>query len=165
MMIDKFDLREDNIMPATTVLSTPRFSAVLETPAAEPADACWHFAAKFAYETDVADLMGDLNKGNHDIVVVDTRSPKSFVECHIPGAINLARITQETTSQLAKDKVYVVYCWGPACNGASKGAMRLSALGFRAKELLGGIEYWRNEGGVVEGTLGSDAPLYWSMGA
>jgi len=43
--------------------------------------------------------------------------------------------------------------------------MRLSALGFRAKELLGGIEYWRNEGGAVEGTLGCDAPLYWSMGA
>jgi hypothetical protein len=77
MMTDKFDLREDNIMPATTVFSTPRFSAVLETPAAEPADAYRHFAAKFAFETDVADLMGDLNKGNHDIVVVDTRSPKS----------------------------------------------------------------------------------------
>jgi len=150
---------------APAVSSVPHFSAVLETPAAEPADAFRHFAAKFAYETDVADLIADLNKGNTDIVVVDTRSPKSFGECRIPGALNLPKITPETTAQLAKDKVYVVYCWGPACNGASKGAMRLAALGFRAKELIGGMEYWRAEGGAVEGSLGRDAPIYWSVGA
>jgi rhodanese-related sulfurtransferase len=149
----------------SAVNSSPRFSAVLEVPAAEPEDAQKHFASKFAYETDVADLMADLNKGNQEIVVVDTRSAKSFAECHIPGALNLSKINSETTARLAKDKVYVFYCWGPACNSATKGAMRLAALGFRVKELLGGIEYWRAEGGAVEGTLGKNAPTYWSMGA
>jgi rhodanese-related sulfurtransferase len=60
---------------------------------------------------------------------------------------------------LPKEKVIVVYCWGVACNAATKAAMRLSALGFRVKEMIGGIEYWRREGGPVEGTLGEDAPL------
>lgn len=140
-----------------------RFSLVLDTPAAEPQEARLHFLSKLAFETDVADLMYDLAKGNTSFTVVDTRSPKSFEQCHIPGAINLPKINAESVAQLSKDKVYVVYCWGPACNGSTKGAMKLNDLGFRAKELIGGIEYWRKEGGAVEGSLRDDAPMYWRM--
>lgn len=139
------------------------FSFVLETPAAEPERARQHFAQKLEFETDVADLIYDLKKGNRDFTVIDTRSPKSFALCHIPGAVNLPKINAETTAELPKDKTCVVYCWGVACNGSTKGAMRLNELGFRAKELIGGIEYWRKEGGEVEGTLGNDAPLHWSI--
>jgi rhodanese-related sulfurtransferase len=57
----------------------------------------------------------------------------------------------------------VLYCWGPACNGASQAATKLAAQGFRVKEMLGGIEYWRKEGGNLEGTLYEQAPLYWKM--
>ena len=28
------------------------------------------------------------------------------------------------------------------CNGATKAAMQLSALGFAVKEMIGGMEYW-----------------------
>jgi rhodanese-related sulfurtransferase len=152
---------ENDVRPETT----PHFSAVLETPAAAPEAAIEHFASKLAFETDVSDLMADLKKGNSEIVVIDTRSAKSYAECHIPGAINFAKINAETTSVLAKEKVFVVYCWGPACNGATKGALKLARLGFRAKELIGGIEYWRKEGGPVEGLLGTEAQMYWSIGA
>lgn len=148
---------------ATTI--EPRFSFVLETPAAEPEEARRHFAGKLQFETDVADLMYDLQKGNTNFTIVDTRSPKSFALCHIPGAINLPKINAETVAELPKDKMCVVYCWGVACNGSTKGAMKLNELGFRAKELIGGIEYWRKEGGEVEGTLGNDAPMYWSKDA
>lgn len=139
------------------------FSLVLETPAAEPEEARQHFLSKLTFETDVADLMYDLKKGNTDFIVIDTRHPKAFERCHIPGAINLPKINEETTTALPRDKPCVVYCWGPACNGATKGSMKLAALGFKAKELIGGIEYWRKEGGKVEGTLGVDAPMYWNM--
>nr|WP_245237948.1 hypothetical protein [Paenibacillus etheri] len=57
----------------------------------------------------------------------------------------------------------MLYCWGPACNGASQAATKLAAQGFRVKEMLGGIEYWRKEGGNLEGTLYEQAPLYWKM--
>ena len=142
-----------------------KFSLVLETPAAEPEVAREHFLSRLAFETDISDLLFDLQKGRTDLTIIDTRSPKSFAECHIPGAINLPRINEQTTADLPKDKVCVVYCWGPSCNGSTKGAAKLNALGFRAKELIGGIEYWRKEGGVVEGTLGADARMYWSDGA
>ncbi len=149
----------------STKTVTPHFSLVLETPAPEPEEARHHFLGRLAFETDVSDLMTDLLKGSTGFTVIDTRSAKSFAECHIPSAINLPRINGETTAELPKDKVCVVYCWGPGCNGSTRGAAALSALDFRAKELIGGIEYWRKEGGAVEGTLGNDPPMYWSMGA
>jgi rhodanese-related sulfurtransferase len=148
----------------TASVARPRFSAVLGTPAAASEAAQRHFAGKLAFETDVADLMADLGKGHPDVMVIDTRSPESFELCRIPGAINLPRIDAATTAGLARDKVYVVYCWGPACNGSTKGALRLAELGFRVKELQGGLEYWRKEGGAVEGRLGDEAPMYWRQG-
>ncbi len=141
------------------------FSLVLQTPAAKPEEARQHFSKKLAFETDVSDLMFDLAKGNTNFTIIDTRSPKSFEQCHIPGAINLPKINAETIAELPKDKVCVVYCWGVACNGSTKGALKLIELGFQAKELIGGSEYWRKEGGAVEGSLGNDAPMYWSMNA
>jgi rhodanese-related sulfurtransferase len=154
-----------DVTPSAPSVSTPRFSAVLSPPAAEPALARAHFAARLAFETDVADLMHDLAQGDPGLTVIDTRSPAAFALCHIPGAINLPRINATTTAVLSKDKVHVVYCWGLACNGATRAALRLTELGFAVKELAGGIEYWRHEGGPVEGSLGNEAPLYWQPGA
>lgn len=156
-------------MPVTTKRDTrkqprPRFSAVLNPPAAGPEVARQHFAHRLTFETDVADLMADLGKGSDEVVVIDTRSPRSFAECHIPGAINLPKIDAESTAGFDRSKTYVTYCWSPACNGATRGAMKLASLGFRVKELIGGIEYWRKEGGAVEGTLGDKAQMYWIVG-
>jgi len=139
----------------------PVISLVLETPAASPEVVHRHFMNKLAVETDVADVRYDMQHGVNDFLLIDVRSSKAYTECHIPGAINVPsnQINEETTAAFSKDQVIVVYCWGPACNGGTKGAARLSGLGFRVKEMLGGIEYWRKEGNEVEGTLGQAAPL------
>jgi hypothetical protein len=83
----------------------PRFSAVLETPAAAPEVSQRHFAGRLAFETDVSDLMADLGKGHPDLIVIDTRSTEAFALCHIPGSINLPRIDAATTAGLTRDKV------------------------------------------------------------
>src|SRR5437660_6302282 len=90
-----------------------------------------------------------------DFIVIDTRSSDAFAARRIAGAINLPHRTMnaETTAHLPKDKVMVTYCWGPGCNSSTEGALRLAALGFRVKELIGGLEYWIKEGGQVEGKL------------
>ncbi|MEF2964800.1 rhodanese-like domain-containing protein [Paenibacillus sp. M1] len=136
-------------------------SLVLETPAAAPEHIQRHYRNKLAMETDVADVRSDLEHGVKDFLLVDVRSEKAYEECHITGAVSLpaARINAESTAEFSKDRLIVVYCWGPACNGGTKGAARLAELGFQVKEMLGGIEYWRKEGGSVEGTLGKIAPL------
>ena len=142
--------------------STPsHFSLVLETPAASPEEAQRHFLTRLACETDAADVRLDLQRGQNSFLLVDVRSAQDFEECHIPGAINLPyrKITTESTAHLSREQLLVVYCWSPGCNAATKAAVRLSALGFQVKEMIGGIEYWRREGGPVEGTLGEGAPL------
>jgi len=141
--------------------TTSHFSLVLETPPAGPEEAHRHFLAKLAVETDASDVMLDLQRGQNGFLLIDARSAQEFEECHIPGAVNLPyrKITAESTAQFSKELPIVTYCWSPSCNSATKAAARLSALGFQVKEMLGGIEYWRREGGPVEGTLGEQAPL------
>jgi rhodanese-related sulfurtransferase len=57
----------------------------------------------------------------------------------------------------------VTYCWGPGCNGATRAALALARLGYRVKEMLGGMEYWIREGFPVETPTGAErrtpAPL------
>jgi len=134
-------------------------SLVLETPAASPVDTHRHYMNKLAVETDVSDVYHDMKRGVNDFLLIDVRSVKAYEECHVPGAINLPSniINEENTISFSKEKVIVVYCWGPGCNGGAKGAARLSGLGFKVKEMLGGMEYWRKEGNEVEGSLGESA--------
>ncbi|GHO62858.1 rhodanese [Ktedonobacter sp. SOSP1-52] len=141
--------------------TTSHFSLVLETPPASPEEAHYHFLSKLSVETDASDVMLDLQRGQRGFLLIDARGSQDFEECHIPGAISLPyrKITAESTAHLSKELPMVTYCWSPACNAATKAAARLSALGFQVKEMLGGIEYWRREGGPVEGTLGEQAPL------
>jgi len=142
-------------------LTTSHFSLVLETPAVRPEDAQRHFLTKLSVETDPADVRLDLQRGQNSFVLIDARAAQDFEECHIPGALNLPyrRITAESTAHLSKEQLLVVYCWSPGCNSATKAAARLNALGFQVKEMIGGIQYWRLEGGPIEGTLGEEAPL------
>lgn len=133
-------------------MNLQHLSLVTATPAATPAEAWRHFADKLAFYTDPADVRVDLDSGKAPFTLLDVRSREAFAQGHIPGAISLphAEITEETTASFAKDRLLVTYCWSPACNGATKGALRLAALGFNVKEMFGGIEYWKKEGGPVE---------------
>lgn len=150
-------------MLTPTSKTGPQSLFVREVPAAEPEVAAAHFAARLAVETDPADLKIDLERGAEGIVVIDVRAdPASWDECRIPGAVRLPyrSIDEDTTRDLPRDATLVVYCWGPGCNAAQKGAYRLASLGFRVKELIGGIEYWLRQDFPVEGRSGRDAALY-----
>ena len=136
-------------------------SIVLETPPADPDTARRHFAHRLEVECDASDVMRDVRMGVGGFVLLDARSPQQFEECHLPTAVNVPhrQITAERMAEYPPDTVFVTYCWGPGCNAATRAALRLASLGFRVKEMIGGTEYWRLEGGPVEGTLGTDAPL------
>ena len=127
-------------------------SLVLSTPAAPAENARFHFLSKLSVETDVSDVWNDLQNGITDFQIVDARSENAYNGGHIPGALHLyhPHVSEESTATLDRSKLIVVYCWSPACNGAAKAAAKLTALGFRVKEMLGGIEYWIREGNPVE---------------
>src|SRR5437868_3330191 len=103
-------------------------SLVLATPAATTEDANAFFLRKLSYETDPADVYTDMKNGAADFVLIDVRSPSAYARSHASGAINLpqGKINAETMAEFPKDKLLVVYCWGPGCNGATKAAVKLS---------------------------------------
>lgn len=107
------------------------------------------FAAKLAYETDAADLAAD-RASSTPPVVIDTRSLASWSQGRIPGAFHLPNAELEARiAEVApeKDTSIVVYCWGPGCNGSTRGALILATLGYtNVRELIGGFEYWSREG-------------------
>ena len=129
----------------------PEISAVLEYGAPAPGEAAAIMEDKLRFHTDSWDLSVDLRAGLSDIVVIDARSRDAYAASHIPGAVSFPHreMSAETTSQLDRSKVYVVYCDGIGCNASTKGAYKLAGLGFRVKELLGGIDWWRRDGHPV----------------
>ena len=111
-----------------------------------------HYKAKLEYEIDPWDLNEALGRGDK-ILVVDTRTSEAYGRGHIPGAINIPHRTMSTatTALLDKDALIVTYCVGIRCNGSTKGALNMLQLGFRVKELIGGLDCWRHDGYSVEG--------------
>ncbi len=112
-----------------------------------------YYEAKLNYETDSWDLFDDL-KNNKDIIVVDARSSNAYETEHIPDAMNFPHVTMSelTTTHLDKNITYVTYCDGIGCNGSTNGALKLSKLGFKVKELLGGLDWWKRDGYATDGT-------------
>ncbi len=111
------------------------------------------YQAKLAYEIDPSDLLEALEKGEN-VVPLDTRKPSGFENEHIPGAINIPHreMNEGTTAHLDRSKIYVCYCDGIGCNASTKGALNMTRLGFKVKEMIGGIEWWKFDGYATEGT-------------
>lgn len=137
--------------PTQTTNQKP-VSRVLRYLPGDTAAALSHFYTKLSFETDSYDVYTDLQEGMTDFVVIDARSAESYALEHIPGAISFPhrQMNELTTASLPKDKVMVVYCDGIGCNASTKGAFKLASLGFRTKELTGGIDWWKRDGYPVE---------------
>ncbi|HEX8378110.1 MAG TPA: rhodanese-like domain-containing protein [Pedobacter sp.] len=112
-----------------------------------------HYENKLAFEIDPSDLFDALN-GGEKVLPLDARKPIGFIAEHIPGAINLPHreMTEDSTKGLDKNILYVIYCDGIGCNASTKGALNMTRLGFKVKELIGGIEWWKFDGYATYGT-------------
>ena len=117
-----------------------------------------YYQQKLTYETDSWDLFVALSN-NKDVVVIDGRSEEAFEIEHIPGAVNLPHkgICHTSTEHLDKNKTYVCYCDGIGCNASTQTALKLLTLGFKTKELLGGLDWWKRDGYETAGLEGRPA--------
>ena len=134
-------------------------NAVTEVPAAPSARAVVHFAERLSFETDCSDVYAALRSGNAGFVLIDVRAPKLFAEGHIQGAVNIPHrlLIPERLAAYPPETLFVTYCSGPHCNGATKGALKLARLGRPVKEMIGGIAGWNNEGfPVTDSEITSD---------
>jgi rhodanese-related sulfurtransferase len=119
-----------------------------------------HYENKLAFEMDPSDLFDALNNGEK-VIALDARKTFGFEAEHIPNAINIPHreMSPETTAHLDSEVLYVTYCDGIGCNASTKGALNMTKLGFKVKELIGGIEWWKLDGYATEGTRGNKGGL------
>ncbi|MBN3725268.1 rhodanese-like domain-containing protein [Burkholderia sp. Ac-20379] len=123
-------------------------SFVTEIPAADSAAALERFSASLRFETDCWDVHHAIESGQTDFVLLDVRSPEQFAAGHIRGAINLPhrKIIEGKLSDFPIGSIFVTYCAGPHCNGATRAAIRLARLERPVKLMPGGITGWCDEG-------------------
>jgi rhodanese-related sulfurtransferase len=106
-----------------------------------------HYHSKLQYEIDSWDLSEALKNGAN-MVVIDARSSAAYNQEHIPGAINFPwrMIDKDTAAERLDPTVeYVTYCDGIGCNASTKSALRLAQLGYKVKELMGGLDWWKRD--------------------
>ena len=111
-----------------------------------------HFESALEFETDCWDVHDAMTGGKTDFVLFDVRGPNLFSKGHVAGAINMphAKIVEGTMRNYSMDTVFVVYCAGPHCNGAHRGAIRLAKLGRPVKMMIGGVTGGIDEGFALE---------------
>jgi rhodanese-related sulfurtransferase len=130
-------------------------SHVTAIPAAASPVARAHFATGLTFETDCWDVHDARVRGAVDFILLDVRSPALYRAGHVPGARNLphGKIVASALVDFPPDTLFVVYCAGPHCNGAQRGALRLAELGRPVKLMIGGITGWLDEGFALERSM------------
>ena len=118
------------------------------------------YEQKLRYEMDPSDLFSAF-EANENVQAIDARQAFGFEKEHIPTAINLPHreMTAESTRHLDRSVTYVVYCDGIGCNASTKGALNMVRLGFKVKELMGGLEWWKFDGYATEGSRAQNGQL------
>jgi rhodanese-related sulfurtransferase len=111
-------------------------------------DAVTHFERLLEFETDCWDTHDAMQNGEQNFVLLDVRAPEHFARGHIDGAVNLphGRIVERNLERWPAETRFVVYCAGPHCNGADRGALRLARLGRPVGKMIGGVTGWLDEG-------------------
>lgn len=123
-------------------------STVSRVPPANSELATQHFANRLMFETDCWDVHHAISNNRLDFVLLDVRGDEHFFSGHVPTAVHLPHweINESTLARFPDESLFVVYCAGPHCNGATKGALALAKLGRPVKEMIGGAIGWVDEG-------------------
>ena len=136
-------------------------SLVRNIPAAPSAIALMHFSNRLTFETDCSDVYSSHEAGEIDFVLIDVRGPLAYERGHVPGAINIPTrlLTLDSLASYPQGTLFVVYCAGPHCNGANKAAVKLAALDYPVKEMIGGVTGWLDEGFQLRVPQVAHAPI------
>ena len=96
------------------------------------------------------DLVGRLR--DQDLLILDVRPNKEFLEGHIKGAINInPDEIEEKTKNLPKGKTVIAYCRGPYCVYSYEMIDSLRSQGVEALKLEDGFPEWKAAGLPYEG--------------
>lgn len=118
---------------------------------ATPAQLAKYFQAKLAAELGPHNVKRLLDADSTQVVILDVRTREGYNEGHLPGAINIPfEELPARAKELPKTKDIITYCWDVTCILCTKAAYVLATKGYRAKEMLGGIDEWKKSGFPIE---------------
>lgn len=93
------------------------------------------------------DEMKEMLQDNHDLLLLDVRTPEEFKEGHLPGARNIDFLSddfQQKIEELPKDQAVYLYC--RSGNRSAKAASLLSEMGFpNTYDVEGGYLEWEKQ--------------------
>ena len=126
-------------------------SLVCQYPAASANAVISWFSQRLQFETDCSDVHSALASSADDFVLLDVRGEAAYAQSHVPGALNLPhrQISPATLQALPAERLLVVYCAGPHCNGADQAALKIARLGYPVKMMIGGLQGYQDEGFAV----------------
>ena len=131
-------------MPTTTVRRPAITSAT-------PAQLKRYFEMKLAAELGPHNVKRLLDQEAGRVVLLDVRSREGYAAGHLPGAVNIPfEELPARLKELPKQKDVITYCWNVTCLLCTKAAYVLASKGYRAREMIGGIEEWEKAGFPVE---------------
>lgn len=104
-----------------------------------------YYERKQKFTTSPHDVYNDIQSRRKNYIFMDVRSPEAFEAYHAHGAVNLpfTEITPENMAVYPLECRFVVYGWGIGSLDAAKAAYKLSAMGYHVKEMVGGIDAWK----------------------
>ena len=118
---------------------------------ASPVQLKRYFALKLAAELGPHNVKRLIDLGSRDFVLLDVRSREGYREGHLPGAINIPFEELPTRMKaLPKDQEIISYCWNATCLLCTKAAYVLASKGYHAREMIGGVESWKQAGFPIE---------------
>ena len=88
-----------------------------------------------------------------DVIFVDSRDREDYERDHVPGAVNVPmreweKVWPKMKSQLPRDRILVLYCYGAHCGLSTRQGKRLLQLGYDRLVVLGrGWQAWTEAGG------------------
>ncbi len=97
----------------------------------------------------VSDLLHGKGKSQKHLFI-DVRPANQFDAARLPGSINLPLHAIRTKSFLKKQPLVLVNN-GCQYSLLEAEAKRLGSLGFNVRVLVGGLNCWKNSGGIIEG--------------
>lgn len=105
-------------------------------------------------ETDPSDVYHDIASKFSGIVIVDARTGETSARDTYLEPSTWPRRTIDFTTHLCREtRSQVTYCDGIYCDVSTKAAAKLSALGFKVKEMLDGKEGYPVKETVMKMTI------------
>ncbi len=99
------------------------------------------FRNKMSFTTGPVELKSMIDQ-KKEVIVIDVRSYKDFINGHILGSLNLPKEEWDSARGLNKEKLNVVLCYSQVCHLATRACLEFSERGFSVMELEGGWKEW-----------------------